>query len=39
VSDPGSERRGHLEAVYDLVEEAVIPEVGNRIAPHVTASR
>jgi CubicO group peptidase (beta-lactamase class C family) len=27
VADPGSERRDHLDAVYDLVESAVIPVV------------
>lgn len=26
VSTPGTERRGHLGAVYDLVEETIIPE-------------
>ena len=30
VSDPGSERREHLNAVYDLVETAVIPVVAER---------
>jgi CubicO group peptidase (beta-lactamase class C family) len=27
VSDPGSERREHLDGIYDLVEETVIPAV------------
>jgi CubicO group peptidase (beta-lactamase class C family) len=27
VSDPGSERRDHLDGIYDLVEETVIPAV------------
>ena len=28
-SEPGSERRGHLGALYDMVEEAIIPAVGD----------
>jgi CubicO group peptidase (beta-lactamase class C family) len=27
VSDPGSERRDHLDGIYDLVEETVIPAI------------
>lgn len=32
-SDVSRERRDHLEAIYDLVERAVIPAVTGRVAP------
>ena len=35
VSDPGSERREHLGAVYDLVEQDVIPVVAGMHEPEV----